>query len=750
MFLKIGILSFAAAIRLHEMTDKTRPISKVIKILEDMKTQLTKEQKDDEAVYEKLSCWCKTNDKEKSASISEAEQAIAALTSAIKEYTASIAELETKIEKVKTEYNKDWEALKAATAIRMSESAKFSDEEKDLLETIDATKQAVIVLSKHHPELAQMRSASKALTAVRGKMLKAAPSKEAKATLQKFLNEAANPSNPTSFLSIPGFQSYAPQSGQIFGILKQMREDFEANLSESQKTEQQARATFKELKAAKEQQLAAGRKQQANFEEELADNMEKKAQAEEDLHDTEEALSDDQKFLLNLRNRCKETDEEYQARVKSRHEEIAAVADTISILDSDESFDNFGKTLGFYQIDSSERQAKVAQAVKLLRKFSQRDPRLGLVAISAQLDAFTKVKAAIDNMITQLKAENKDEIAHRDFCIEQFNQNERDQNAKADERDDLQTKKDTLGSEIKTLTTDIDTLTKEIEELKLQSKRASDNRAEENSDFQESVSDQRITQQILQKARERMAQKYALMQVKKEEPEVGAAHTALSGTKTDPGNAPARFNEYKHSGAGARVLSLLDTIIKDSKTLENEAIKDEKDQQTAYEGFIQDSNKSVASKQKSIVNKSESRAQANEALSIAQGDHKQALADLQRLSDYKGQLHGSCDFVLKNFDARQTARDEEVTALRQAKDILSGMQWYIYICEDVTALKGRRKISSVDMQWYIYTVYIYREKAHNGRDCLPHVEQKLPRPLKIYVWAFYRSLPFFFRVWIKC
>ena len=35
-------------------------------------------------------------------------------------------------------------------------------------------------------------------------------------------------------------QSYAPQSGQIFGILKQMKETFETNLSNSQKEEMEA------------------------------------------------------------------------------------------------------------------------------------------------------------------------------------------------------------------------------------------------------------------------------------------------------------------------------------------------------------------------------------------------------------------------------------------------------------------------------------------------------------------------------
>lgn len=673
LFGSSALLSLAAAITLQGMYNKERPMAKVVKILEDMKAQLAKEQQDDAAVHDKLECWCKTNDKEKSVSISTAERAVEALESALKEHTAQIAVLETKIEKVKAEYNKDWNALESATELRMSEAAKFAQEEKDLLETIDACKQAIEVLSKHIPNLSQMRSVSKALSAVRGSMLKAAPSAKAKAALRQFLNEAANPTNPVSFLSLPGYQSYSSQSGQIFGILKHMREEFEANLTQSSKTEQQARDAFMELKAAKEKQMKASRLQQANFEEELADNLEKKAQAGEDKHDTEEDLSSDQKFLLNLRRRCRLSDEEYHARVKSRNEEIAAVADTITILDSVEAHESFGKSLSFAQIDNSERRAKIAQAVKILSKFSQRDPRLGIVAMSAQLDAFAKVKKAIDDMVAQLSKEKKDEIAHRDFCREQFHQNERDENAKVDERDDLQSKKDTLDADIKSLTDEIDALNKEMEELKIQSKRATDNRAEENADFQEAVSDQRITQQILQKARKRMAQKYAL--IEEEEPEdEGAAHTELSSTKTDPGNGPARPKEYKLSGNGTRVLALLDKIIWESQTLEYEAVKDEKHQQTAYEGFIMDTNKAIMSKLKSVVNKTKTRAQSNEALSIATSDHKLALADLQRLSNYKGQLHGSCDFVLKNFDASQTARDEEITALRHAKGILSGVR----------------------------------------------------------------------------
>ena len=42
------------------------------------------------------------------------------------------------------------------------------------------------------------------------------------------------------------------RSGAIFGILKQMKETFESNLSSSQKEEMQSQAAYEDLKAAKE------------------------------------------------------------------------------------------------------------------------------------------------------------------------------------------------------------------------------------------------------------------------------------------------------------------------------------------------------------------------------------------------------------------------------------------------------------------------------------------------------------------
>ena len=59
----------------------------------------------------------------------------------------------------------------------------------------------------------------------------------------------------------------------------------------------------KALRSAKEDEIRAGQEQLDNKSEELAVTNEKNAQAKEDLEDTSNALSSDQKFLIDLKER---------------------------------------------------------------------------------------------------------------------------------------------------------------------------------------------------------------------------------------------------------------------------------------------------------------------------------------------------------------------------------------------------------------------------------------------------------------
>merc|ERR1719231_587505 len=160
-------------------------------------------------------------------------------------------------------------------------------------------------------------------------------------------------------------QSYAPQSGQIFGILKQMKETFETNLSSAQKEEMQAQAAYEDLKAAKEEEIKAGTELKDTKTQELADTDEKLAQSKQDLDDTRNSLSADQKFLMNLKETCLMTDQEWEERQKARAEEMKAVSEALSILSSDDAHDTFTRTFNFLQT-AKATQSKRDHAERIL------------------------------------------------------------------------------------------------------------------------------------------------------------------------------------------------------------------------------------------------------------------------------------------------------------------------------------------------------------------------------------------------
>merc|ERR1711935_886490 len=105
-----------------------------------------------------------------------------------------------------------------------------------------------------------------------------------------------------------------------------------------------------------------------------------------------------------------------------------------------------------------------SQASKLLSAVARKmqNPRLATLAVRVRLDAFTRVKKAIDDMVAQLLKEKEDEIKHKDFCVEEFNSNELQTEKKHREKSDLIAKIEDLELTIKQLTEAIDQLKAEI------------------------------------------------------------------------------------------------------------------------------------------------------------------------------------------------------------------------------------------------------------------------------------------------
>jgi hypothetical protein len=651
---------------------KTRPIMKVVRMLEDMKDELNKELEDDKAVQELLECWCTTGVKEKTKAIQLAESRIAELEAALGEALAKINELKSKRKSTQEDQYADQKALDEAEEMRMKENKEFHEEEGDLLQAIDATENAITMLSKHNPGFAQVKSVARALETARVSELllkKNSLSSDRVQTLKDFMGGAET---ATGFLQIPGMQSYAPQSGQIFGILKQMKEDFDVDLAEEQASEKKAVEEFEALKASKISEIDTAKATIVQYDQDLAELGEQNAEAMKELEDTQEQLGLDQSFLATLNKKCASSDEQFEARVKARLAEIAAVEDTIEILNSDTSFEAFDKGVNSFLQVNSEEQNKRNRVISVLRKAASasQNPAIALLAVSAQLDVFTKIKEEIDKLIGEMEAQQADEVEHRDFCIKSLNDNNRSQTAAYEKKDSLTTRIADLEKQIETLTANLESTTQEIADTQTQMGRRSETREAENGDYQATVQEQRLTQMILQKAIDRMAQVYAMLQAR----QPGAPHVQTSATKTDPGNGPAKFKKYAENAGGKRVLAMLDEVLQDSKNMENDAIASEEDAQAAYENFMKDSNKFIIQATQSLSDMTESKAKAESDLVMAKTDLKGTMTELFGLHEEAGDLHKSCDFLLNNFELRQKARSEEMDALREAKNILSGMK----------------------------------------------------------------------------
>merc|ERR1719191_807781 len=130
--------------------------------------------------------------------------------------------------------------------------------------------------------------------------------------------------------------------------------------------------------------------------------------------------------------------------------------------------------------------------------------------------------------------------------------------------------------------------------------------------------------------------------------------------------------EYSKHGGGNIVVSLLQSIIGESEDVEKKALNAENDAQKTYEEYIADSNAANAAASENIMNKSGSKAKAEKDKIQATESRDATIQDLLLLGEHNVALHQDCDFLIKNYEVRKSARAEEIDSLFNAKAIFSG------------------------------------------------------------------------------
>merc|ERR1719428_2715022 len=134
-------------------------------------------------------------------------------------------------------------------------------------------------------------------------------------------------------------------SGEVVGILKQMKADMEQTLVEAEESEKVAAQGYADLKAAKDKEIEVASESIEGKEKKSGEFEVSIAQSSDALDDTKAEIKDSQAMLSLLESTCTSRKKEWEARLKMRDDEIAAISEAITILNDDDALDVFKKAV---------------------------------------------------------------------------------------------------------------------------------------------------------------------------------------------------------------------------------------------------------------------------------------------------------------------------------------------------------------------------------------------------------------------
>jgi septal ring factor EnvC (AmiA/AmiB activator) len=489
----------------------------------------------------------------------------------------------------------------------------------------------------------------------------------------------------TAFLT-EGDQSEA--SGEILGVLKQLHDEFTADLKDATATENAAIKSFDELVAAKKKEIEA---LTAAIEDKMTRLGELGVQLAELNNaggDAAGSLEDNKKFLADLKKKCASAQAEYDAVSKERAAELLALADTIKFLNDDDALELFKKTLpsasaSFLQVQVQE-SAMRARALALLRNSHSARFDFIALALHGKKGGMEKVVKMIDEMVVTLKKEQVDDDAKKDYCAAEFDSS--DDKKKGLERDVSDNEKAMEDAEesIATLKDEIKALQKAIKDLDKSVAEATEQRKEENAAHQELMASNTAAKELIGVAKNRMNKFYnpklyvapPKRELTEEERIAVNMGETLAPTPAPGGIAGTGISALqKKSEESTGVIALMDMLIAELDKEMTVSSTEEKDAQGDYETAMEDSKAKRADDSKTLEDKQSALADTEGALQGHKDDHTSNSKELMETNKYIAGLHGECDWLVQNFEQRKEARAGEVDALGKAKAILSGADY---------------------------------------------------------------------------
>jgi len=674
------------------------PIRKVVTLLQDLQKKVAQEGEKAEELFEKYQCYCKTSGGDLSKSIQATETALAELGPAIEGASAKKSGLEKDVASHQDDRAGAKKSMADATALRTKEQGTFDK-----------------YMAEANTNVAAL---SKAITAVNRGMAGGFLQTRSAAVLRNFLSNSKDVMDTDrqevmAFLSAKDGDEYAPQSGEISGILQTIHDEMTKDQKDTVATEEAAVKSFDELIAAKKKETAILSK---SIESKLARVSEtgiEIASMKNELGDAGESNLEDKAFLADLEKNCASKADVHDAEKKMRAEETVALADTIKILNDDDALELFKHTLpgassSFVQVQASSKALR-SKAGAVLAELRARIPagqgRMHLDFISLALHGkkigFEKVIKLIDDLVENLKKEQVDDESKKQYCSVEFDQAEDRKKALERSISDLEASMATTKDSIATLAEEIAALKDGIVALDKSVAEATEQRKEENAEYKDLMANNGAAKELILFAKNRL-QKFYNPKMHKAAPKVelsaedsifvnqggtpppteapgGIADTGISvsfmqlSKRDAPAPPPATMEAYASKTEESNgVMAMMDLLVKDLQKEMTEAEAEEKAAQQNYEKMMSDSADKRATDSKSLNDKEGSKADLQGALEESEGSHSATSQEHMANDKYLGELHAECDWLLQYFDVRKQARADEIDSLGKAKAVLNG------------------------------------------------------------------------------
>jgi len=332
----IGLAALSPLQSAHAERSEANPMRKIISMLQDMTKELEAEAEAEKEIFDKAACVCEGGEGSLKKVIDDSTAAIEEYTSKIGAGEAEKAQLTQEIADHKASAAAAEEDLSHATMLRDKEHKKFVEEDKDTKFNIASLGKAIPAIEKGMGGAAFMQLSGSSRFRRFVEVTKFMSSDD-RSTVLSFLNQGMDDEDSSA--------EQAPQSGQILGILKSMKDEMEADLKELQDQEASDFNSFNDLKAAKTEEISVNKKSVITKDKRVGAVLLTLSEDTHALEDSQKELANAQTFLANMQEQCATMEKDRAMREKMRTAEIAAISEAVKILNDDDALEVFKKSL---------------------------------------------------------------------------------------------------------------------------------------------------------------------------------------------------------------------------------------------------------------------------------------------------------------------------------------------------------------------------------------------------------------------